>query len=248
MNTCIIQNVVKPASHIEKASPIRSLCILARCLHFSKLIRPAKRFREFVNFSAYLDTGPNDDIVDILGFLSFEMVRTLCVKSLEVRERMEKSGTVGNHAAGQKGRPIQGRRGTAGQGSHGAAPIVSPTKRNPVSGGSGIADKTDSPVVTTILSPEKEPTSNPSEPTITSPSKSKPRQLSNSAAPPPAPAQSQQNYPVSLFAPPPSARQPLLPLHVLEAFAEIQREQGGSSVGGMRNFRGGLGRRKLALV
>lgn len=54
--------------------------------------------------------------------------------------------------------------------------------------------------------------------------------------------------PRSLFAAPPSARQPLLPSHVLEAFAQIQRKQTSNRVGGMRNWRGGLTRGRVALV
>jgi transcription initiation protein SPT3 len=52
----------------------------------------------------------------------------------------------------------------------------------------------------------------------------------------------------SLFAPPPSARQPLLPTHVLEAFAQIQRRQTSTRMGGMRNWRAGMSRAKVALV
>lgn len=54
--------------------------------------------------------------------------------------------------------------------------------------------------------------------------------------------------PPSLFAPPPSARQPLQPCHVLEAFAQIQRAQAANRVGGMGNFRGGVGKKRMALV
>ena len=56
------------------------------------------------------------------------------------------------------------------------------------------------------------------------------------------------HHTVSLFAPPPSARQPLLPSHVLEAFAQIQRQQASTRLGGMRNFQGGKSRVKVALV
>lgn len=54
--------------------------------------------------------------------------------------------------------------------------------------------------------------------------------------------------PRSLFAPPPSARQPLLPSHVLEAFAQIQRKQTSNRIGGMQNWRGGISRTRVALV
>jgi transcription initiation protein SPT3 len=54
--------------------------------------------------------------------------------------------------------------------------------------------------------------------------------------------------PVPLFAAPPSARQPLTSAHVLEAYAQIQRQQAANRVGGMRNFRGGLTKGRMALV
>lgn len=54
--------------------------------------------------------------------------------------------------------------------------------------------------------------------------------------------------PVPLFAAPPSARQPLTQAHVLEAYAQIQRQQAASRVGGMRNFRGSITKGRMALV
>jgi transcription initiation protein SPT3 len=57
-----------------------------------------------------------------------------------------------------------------------------------------------------------------------------------------------RHAPAPLFAPPPSARQPLTSTHVLEAYAQIQRQQAANRVGGMRNFRGGLAKGRMALV
>jgi transcription initiation protein SPT3 len=61
---------------------------------------PAKKFRDFLNHTSYLDLKPNDDVTDILGFLSFEMVRTLCVSALELRRGLSDDPTqaVGNAA------------------------------------------------------------------------------------------------------------------------------------------------------
>ncbi|KAI9634318.1 transcription cofactor [Dioszegia hungarica] len=197
------------------------------CRQASFTYRKAKRFREFVNFSAYLDVGPNDDIVDILGFLSFEMVRTLCVKSLDVRDRMERSVKVASAASGgavRRNTMLGGKMAAGGIGNGGGAG----TKRKSLS-----------------VSRDNEPASTAAEPSKRAavPAAVLTTQGSETtAAAPVAPA------PVSLFAPPPSARQPLLPMHVLEAFAQIQREQVGGRVGGMRNFRGGVMRGTLALI
>lgn len=158
----------------------------SECRQASFTYRRARRFREFINFSAYLDVRPNDDIVDILGFLAFEMVRSLCVTALDLRERLEKTKTTG-------GGSTLGPAGTDAQKQDG-------NKRSSTEPG--------------VISQNKTPSSNPP----------------------------------SLFAPPPSARQPLQPCHVLEAFAQIQRAQAANRVGGMGNFRGGVGKKRMALV
>lgn len=49
--------------------------------------RKGKRFREWAGFGVVLDSKPSDDIVDILGFLTFEMVQTLTETALKVKEQ-----------------------------------------------------------------------------------------------------------------------------------------------------------------
>ncbi|WWC57775.1 uncharacterized protein I303_100310 [Kwoniella dejecticola CBS 10117] len=159
------------------------------CRQASFTYRKARRFREFVNFSAYLDVKPNDDIIDILGFLSFEMVRSLCVTALELRESLE---------------------------------LTKPQNQSP----SPNKRKLELSDTSQAQSPAK---------------KSKTEEGS-------AKISTSTNTPISLFAPPPSARQPLLPGHILEAFAQIQRAEAASRVGGMRNFKSGLGKGRVALV
>lgn len=51
----------------------------------------AKRFREFLNLPPSLDLKPNDDTVDIVGFLAFEMVRSLTIAGLEVKKSLEEA-------------------------------------------------------------------------------------------------------------------------------------------------------------
>lgn len=142
---------------------------------------------------------PNDDIVDILGFLAFEMVRSLCVTALEVREQLEKS----------------------------------------------VAPVTASPLKRKLQSIESSPMKRARSDASLSPEDPTPHGADEAHARRTAAANAQ---PRSLFAPPPSARQPLLPSHVLEAFAQIQRKQVSNRVGGMRNWRGGLSRGRVALV
>ncbi|WWD22864.1 hypothetical protein CI109_107359 [Kwoniella shandongensis] len=208
------------------------------CRQASFTYRKARRFRDFINFSAYLDVRPNDDIVDILGFLAFEMVRSLCVTALELRERIELTrpsnitdgGPGGGSGVGTGGPQLQ-RRNTLNRGT---SPVkrkstlvsenntsTSPNKRQKLLPGVSGTEEVDTPSAI---------------PTTDDKEKEKEKKASV------------KSQPISLFAPPPSARQPLLPCHVLEAFAEIQRVQAANRVGGLRNFKTGLGRARVALV
>lgn len=55
----------------------------SECRAASFTFKKGKKFREFISSSTYLDNKPNDDIVDILGFLAFEVVRELTLGARE---------------------------------------------------------------------------------------------------------------------------------------------------------------------
>ncbi len=55
------------------------------CRQASFTFRKGKRFREWAGFGVVTDSKPNDDIVDILGFLTFEIVQTLTEEALKVK-------------------------------------------------------------------------------------------------------------------------------------------------------------------
>lgn len=175
-----------------------------------------------MNFSAYLDVRPNDDIVDILGFLSFEMVRSLCVTALEVRQRLERT------APTPPVPPTPTRRPTNANANLNTGK-VSPVKRRWTQDSPLKKAKSDIVASPEAITPATATTMDHRKHVTTG-------------------AASGPHHPVSLFAPPPSARSPLLPSHVLEAFAQIQRQQGSTRIGGMRNFRGGINRCRVALV
>ncbi|KAJ2704344.1 Transcription initiation protein spt3 [Coemansia sp. IMI 203386] len=65
----------------------------SECRQASFTFRKNKRFREWANMSAYLDTKLNDEIIDILGFLTFEMVSKLTETALEVKRDIEKAAS-----------------------------------------------------------------------------------------------------------------------------------------------------------
>ncbi|KAF8638558.1 hypothetical protein AX17_002101 [Amanita inopinata Kibby_2008] len=61
------------------------------CRQASFTYRKAKRFREFLNLPPQLDLRASDDTVDIVGFLAFEMVRSLTLAGLAVKKSLEES-------------------------------------------------------------------------------------------------------------------------------------------------------------
>ena len=178
-----------------------------------------------MNFSAYLDVRPNDDIVDILGFLSFEMVRALCVNALEVRAYLKRS------RSGGPSRPVPNR---------------SPTKRKTTisSGGSGPltngAKEGLSEIVESPNSQSPEDATGAAAAAIVS-------SIGSATSLPPVRSRN-RTQPSALFAAPPSEKQPLLPSHVLEAFATMQRRQDSVRCGVLGTFRGRKGKGRIALV
>ncbi|EIN10967.1 TFIID-domain-containing protein [Punctularia strigosozonata HHB-11173 SS5] len=76
------------------------------CRQASFTYRKAKRFREFLNLPPHLDLKAGDDTIDIVGFLAFEMVRSLTIAGLEVKKSLEESYLRENHAP----TPVLGKR------------------------------------------------------------------------------------------------------------------------------------------
>ena len=79
---------------------------------------PAKRFRDFLNLPAHLDLKPNDDTVDIVGFLAFEMVRSLTLAGLDVKRSLEESHLRDDYTPSSSS-PLLGKRKTASMGMDG---------------------------------------------------------------------------------------------------------------------------------
>lgn len=68
------------------------------CRQASFTFRKGKRFKEWAGFGVITDGKPNDDIIDILGFLTFEIVQTLTEEALKVKgaEDLYKKNTGGD--------------------------------------------------------------------------------------------------------------------------------------------------------
>ncbi|KAG7781238.1 hypothetical protein KL930_000958 [Ogataea haglerorum] len=58
----------------------------SECRQASFTFRKAKRFREWCGMAQLTESRPNDDVIDILGFLTFEMVCSLTEKALEIKK------------------------------------------------------------------------------------------------------------------------------------------------------------------
>ena len=57
----------------------------SECRQASFTYKKAKRFREWAGFGVITDSKPNDDIVDILGFLLYDNVHTITEEALKVK-------------------------------------------------------------------------------------------------------------------------------------------------------------------
>ncbi|KAJ2524181.1 Transcription initiation protein spt3, partial [Coemansia sp. RSA 1935] len=63
----------------------------SECRQASFTFRKNKRFREWANMTAFLDTKLNDEIIDILGFLTFEMVSKITEMALCIKRDLDKA-------------------------------------------------------------------------------------------------------------------------------------------------------------
>lgn len=88
----------------------------SECRQASFTYRKAKRFREWAGFGIVTESKPNDDIVDILGFLTFEIVQTLTEEALKVKDRedREKKSRGANANANAAGEPAKKRKRETG--------------------------------------------------------------------------------------------------------------------------------------
>ncbi|KAL1743113.1 transcription initiation factor IID, 18kD subunit-domain-containing protein [Schizophyllum fasciatum] len=69
------------------------------CRQASFTYRKGKRFREFLNLPPSLDLKTQDDTIDIVGFLAFEMVRSLTLAEAYLREDFSSSPVLGKRKA-----------------------------------------------------------------------------------------------------------------------------------------------------
>lgn len=97
---------LKEADDVTKQMTREEYQHYSDCRQASFSYRKAKRFREFLNLPSHLDLKSNDDTTDIVGFLAFEMVRSLTVAALDVKKSLEESYLREDHSAS----PLLGKR------------------------------------------------------------------------------------------------------------------------------------------
>jgi hypothetical protein len=86
MNYATLQRL-KKADERTKAMTKEEYVTWSEYRQASFTFRKGKRFKEWAGFGVVTDSKPNDDIVDILGFLTFEIVQTLTEEALKIKEQ-----------------------------------------------------------------------------------------------------------------------------------------------------------------
>ncbi|KAI9005175.1 transcription initiation factor IID, 18kD subunit-domain-containing protein [Phycomyces nitens] len=83
---------LRDADEITRAMTREEYVHYSECRQASFTYRKGKRFREWSNMSSYVDVRPNDDIVDSLGFLTYEMVSKLTRTAIQIKNDLCKAG------------------------------------------------------------------------------------------------------------------------------------------------------------
>jgi transcription initiation protein SPT3 len=218
-------------------------------------VSTGKKFREFINAGAYLDVKPNDDIIDILGFLAFEVVRELCVGAVALKQSLEEeSAHIKRLTDGSKGRKnfVENGNGevtsiTAGtteedethQNGRGAADIAETNiDTNAIEAAPNKGSLTEGASSSTAMKRKNTSTS------LNGTSSNKRSNNNNSNKREASPSITST---CGLFAMPPAKASPLMTSHVREAFARLQRNRSALSTasGGVP---GGLKRTRVFVI
>lgn len=93
---------LRDADEVTRAMTREEYVHYSECRQASFTYRKTKRFREWTNMSAYVDVKPNDDIVDSLGFLTYEMVSKLTTTALQIKRDLMHAKDKKDSMAGTK--------------------------------------------------------------------------------------------------------------------------------------------------
>lgn len=120
MNYATLQRL-KKADERTKAMTKEEYVTWSEYRQASFTFRKGKRFKEWAGFGVVTDSKPNDDIVDILGFLTFEIVQTLTEEALKIKEQED----LGKEKSGgeQRGKKRKVQQGLFDPPSEGRTPV-----------------------------------------------------------------------------------------------------------------------------
>ena len=88
MNATTLQRL-KNADERTKGMTKEEYVHWSECRQASFTFRKGKRFREWAGFGIVTDSKPSDDVIDILGFLTYEIVEWLTETALKVKATEE---------------------------------------------------------------------------------------------------------------------------------------------------------------
>ncbi|PWZ02907.1 TFIID-18kDa-domain-containing protein [Testicularia cyperi] len=203
----------------------------SECRQASFTFRKAKKFREFINSNAYLDVKPNDDIIDILGFLAFEVVRELCVGAVAIKKSLEEKESVRTATRVQDQNSTSAASSTKRKATDTADESSDPAKRARSDTLDGNLANTTTTTTAANANTDPAPTTDPNS------------QLGTDTKQ--HPSNESDNDLCTLFTLPPTVETPLRPSHIHEAFAKLQRGRaalttgirGSGGPGGLRRTR-----------
>ncbi|SNX81421.1 related to SPT3 - general transcriptional adaptor or co-activator [Melanopsichium pennsylvanicum] len=226
----------------------------SECRQASFTFRKSKKFREFINSNAYLDVKPNDDIIDILGFLAFEVVRELCVGAVAIKKGLEEQEVARVKADEQK---QQGQVSTLSSTLNSVSSLSSSSL--PASGkrkfdvtkhvsdvGEGSGQKKPKIVCASDVVDVDQSATTAIDRKLTSPIKAD----ADSEAQETETTKPTDDELCALFTFPPTLETPLLASHIQEAFARLQRKHPPALTTGLRGStgQGGLRRTRVFVI
>ena len=84
-----IEQRLREADEVTKSMTRQEYIEFAECRQASFTYKKPKKFRDWVNLGAHIDMRPNDEILEILGFIAWEMVSRLTKTALLVKKDFE---------------------------------------------------------------------------------------------------------------------------------------------------------------
>ncbi|KAI8991200.1 transcription initiation factor IID, 18kD subunit-domain-containing protein, partial [Mycotypha africana] len=222
---------LKEADEVTRAMTREEYVHYSECRQASFTYRKSKRFRDWSNMSAYVEVKPNDDIVDSLGFLTYEMVSKLTTTAIKIKRDLMVA---------------EGKKEEEQHVGLGASTSSQKKRKRDEMEENITSTTTPAPAITVTSDGDAGTSAQLSTQTSTVSSSSSSTELNreivdsyedNLDSP-----QSPQLDNRGLFALPPTEQTPLSAEHILEAFRRLQQVPQPA-----KNFRGGLVRTRISL-